>query len=381
MDHKTCACRHPQCALSGRMAPDAPLTFRGWHRHAARFRCQACPVLVSARTGTADAGIRTDATTDVRGATALAAGMSIRAPGRLLSTDKDTVNHWVPVVGAHGQNVMPYCFRHLHVLEGQLDALWTFMAKKAARLTPLEKLAAIAGAAWVWIACRPVNKLGLAWVVGKRTLCAARPLVSQLTSATDEPIPCFPSDALPHDAEALLAVDGVWRTPPRQGTRGRCPHPRRCPPPDLCYAIVVKARKHGRVIHVTTRVVYGPLAQVEAALQASPVRRTIKTYGVERNQLTGRQRARRLGRQGNAFSKEPDSLAQQRTLACAYSHFVVPHRRLRHRLLPTLPTKGQQGSRKPWKSVTPAMAAGLTDHVWTMDEVLSFRVPPKHLWC
>src|ERR1043166_1342975 len=58
------------------------------------------------------------------------------------------------------------------------------------------------------------------------------------------------------------------------------------------------------------------------------------------------------------------------------SRHQVPHRSLRQRLPHTLPTKGQQGSRKKWKPVTPAMAAGLTDHGWTMDELLSFRVPP-----
>ncbi len=126
MDDKTCYCRNPQCALYGRMAPYGRLKFRGWHRHAARFRCQVCAVLVSARTGTAYAGIRTDATTYLRGATALAEGMSIRATGRLLSVDKDTVNHWLPVLGAHCQHVMRYFFRHLHVLECQLDELWTF---------------------------------------------------------------------------------------------------------------------------------------------------------------------------------------------------------------------------------------------------------------
>jgi len=170
-------------------------------------------------------------------------------------------------------------------------------------------------------------------------------------------------------------------TPLRQGTRGRFPHPRRCPPPDLCYAIVVKERKYGQVINITTRVVYGTLAQVEAALQVSPVSWTINTYGVERNNLTVRQHARRLGRKVNAFSKEPDYLGHQLTLAFASYHFVVPHRSLRQRLPHSLPTKGRNGSRKQWKPVTPAMAAGLTDHVWTMDELLSFRVPPEALWC
>jgi hypothetical protein len=63
MDNKIWYCRHPQCTLYGRMAPYAPLQLRGWHRHAARLRCQVGPGLVSARTGTAYAGIRPDAPT------------------------------------------------------------------------------------------------------------------------------------------------------------------------------------------------------------------------------------------------------------------------------------------------------------------------------
>jgi transposase-like protein len=380
MDNTTCYCRHPQCPLDGRMAPYAQWQFRGWPRHAARFRCQVCPALVSARTGTAYAGIRTDATTDVRGATAWAEGRSIRATGRLLSVDKDTVHHWWPLLGAHCQHVRPYFWRHRPLRECQLDELWTFIGKKEARLTSLEKRAALPGDAWVWIACRPVNPLGLTWVVGTPTLCAARPLGAQRTAAPDGHLPFFPREALPHEAEALLEVDGVWMPPLRQGTRGRFPHPRRCPPPDLCSASVVKERQHGRGLHGTTRVVYGPLAQVAAALQVSPVSRTLHIYGVERNNLTVRQHARRLGRKVNAFSKEPADLGHQLTLACASSHFVVPHRSVRQRLPHSLPTKGRNGSRKQWKPVTPAMAAGLTDQVWTMAALLSFRVPLKHLW-
>jgi transposase-like protein len=112
MDDRTCDCRHPQCPLYGRMAPGARWKFRGWHRNATRFRCQACGQLVSARTGTAYAGIRTAADTYRRGATALAEGMSIRATGRLWGVDKDPVNHGLPVVGRHGQGVMNDCVRN-----------------------------------------------------------------------------------------------------------------------------------------------------------------------------------------------------------------------------------------------------------------------------
>src|SRR5262249_57820034 len=149
MDDRTCYCRYLKCSLYGRMAPEARLKFRGWHRHAARFQCQVCGRLVSARTGTAYAGIRTEADTYLLGATGLEEGLSIRATGRLLGGDKDTVNHWLPALGRHCQDVMNYFFRDLHLQECQLDELWTFISKKEAHLTPVEKLAAVYGDAWV----------------------------------------------------------------------------------------------------------------------------------------------------------------------------------------------------------------------------------------
>ena len=380
MDTRTCYCRNPDCRLHGRIGVEARLKFRDWHWGVARFECLACRQRVSARSGTAYAGVRTELSIYRRGARTLAEGVSIRATGRLVEVDKDTVLHWLPILGQHCRGVMSFFFRDLHLAECQLDELWTFIYKKEAHLTALEKLAEVYGDAWVWIAFSPVCKLVPAWVVGKRTLPHARRLVFRLKSATDGHIPFFTSDELPHYAEALLEVYGQWAKPARHGTRGRFPKARRIPPPDLCYAVVVKQRENGRVVEVTTRIVYGSTAQVEAALQASPVSRTINTYGVERNNLTVRQQSRRMSRKVNAFSKDPDYLEHQLTLAFAYYHFVAPHRGLRQRLPHALPTKGRQGSYRKWKLVTPAMAAGLTDHVWTIDELLSFRVPPQQMW-
>ena len=380
MDYTTCCCLNSRCVLFGQIGSAARLKLYDWQRAGPRFQCDGCQVVISASTGTAYAGVRTDLNIYRRGTKALAEGVSIRATGRLIEVDKDTVQRWLPILGQHGRGVMIYFFRNLHLAECQLDELWTFIYKKEAHLTPLEKLAEVYGDAWVWIAFSPVCKLVPAWVVGKRTLPHARRLVFRLKSATDGQIPFFTSDELPHYADALLEVYGQWVQPPRHGTRGRFPNPHRVPPPNLCYAVVVKERENGRVVEVTTRIVYGSTEQVEAALQASPVSRTINTYGVERNNLTVRQHSRRMSRKVNAFSKDPDYLEHQLTLAFAYYHFVVPHRGLRQRLPHALPTKGRKGSYKKWKPVTPAMAAGLTDHVWTMDELLSFRVPPKSLW-
>jgi hypothetical protein len=87
-----------------------------------------------------------------------------------------------------------------------MEELWACIAKQEARLRPLEKLAAISGDAWVWMALSPVATLMLAWIVGKRTLCAARQHISQLPSATDGYIPFLPSAVLPHYAATLLDV-------------------------------------------------------------------------------------------------------------------------------------------------------------------------------
>jgi len=125
--------------------------------------------LVSARPGTAYAGIRTESTIYLRGAVALAEGMGIRATGRLLDVDKETVNHWLPVLGRPWQGVMHDCFRHLPLRECQLDELWTCVAKKEDHLTPLEQLAPVYGDAWVGSAFSPVCQLVPAWGVGKRT--------------------------------------------------------------------------------------------------------------------------------------------------------------------------------------------------------------------
>lgn len=380
MKTDTCYCRNLLCRYYGKVGMSSCLVFHDWHDGVARFRCISCGNLVGARLGTAYAGIRSNEHIYQSGARHLAEGVSIRATGRLLNVDKDTVCHWLPRLGHHCNHVMSFFFRNLHLSECQLDELWTFIYKKEDQLTSLDKLLGIYGDAWVWIAFSPVCKLIPAWLVGKRTLSNARKLVFRLKSATDGHIPFFTSDELPHYANALLEAYGIWDIPVRQGNRGRYPLPRKYPPPDLCYAVVVKERENGRVVNVTTRIVYGNEQQVMAALETSPVSTTINTYGVERNNLTIRQYSRRMGRKVNAFSKERDYLEHQLTLAFAYYHFVRPHRGLRQPLPEPIPTKGPHASYKKWKQVTPAMAAGLTDHVWSIDELLSFRVPPKQTW-
>ena len=68
-------------------------------------------------------------------------------------------------------------------------------------------------------------------------------------------------------------------------------------------------------------------------------------------------------------------MCHQLVLFQIYHNFVLPHASLRQALAEAIPTNGS-GSAKVWRQQTPAMAAGLTDHMWTLKEVLLFRVPP-----
>jgi hypothetical protein len=149
-----------------------------------------------------------------------------------------------------------------------------------------------------------VHKLVPVWLVGKRTLANAKQLSKRLKNRLDGHVPFFTSDELPHYADALLAGYGVLVIPPRRFTRGRSPKPRLEAPSELIYAVVIKQREHGRVVQVTTQVIFGTEADVKSRLKTSPVSATISTYGVERNNLTVRQHSRRLGRKVNAFSRE-----------------------------------------------------------------------------
>ena len=380
MDLSTCYCRNRHCVYYGLVGQAARLQLDGWHHGTQRLSCAACGHHFSARSGTGYADMRTPEKVFQAGVRQLAEGAAIRATGRNIDCDKDTVAHWLRVVGPHCLRILKYFFRQLHLSECQLDELWTFVYKKEAQLTAFEKLAGQYGDAWIWIAFDPVYKLVPIWVVGKRTLTSAKKLISRLKNRLDGHIPFFTSDELPHYADALLAVYGIWVTPPRRFTRGRPPLPRLQVPPELVYAVVIKQRERGRVVKVTTQTVFGKEADVAACLQSSPVSSTVSTYGVERNNLTIRQHSRRLGRKVNAFSKTHRYLDYQLALSFAYYHFCRPHQGLRRKLNQPLPTKNGYGSPKKWQQVTPAMAAGLTDHVWTIDEMLSFHVPPPSKW-
>jgi hypothetical protein len=145
------------------------------------------------------------------------------------------------------------------------------------------------------------------------------------------------------------------------------------PRPQRLSAQVIKTVRRWRLVAVTHRVVFGTLAAVKQVL--APFGWQINTAFVERLNLTIRQHVAAVGRRVSTLCTGEDGVRPPLALYHAYYHFCLPHASLRQPLLPPLPTNGT-GSAKQWQPRTPAMAAGLTDHVWTLREVLLFRVPP-----
>jgi hypothetical protein len=135
---------------------------------------------------------------------------------------------------------------------------------------------------------------------------------------------------------------------------------------ELRYAQVVKHRRKRRVVPITTNVIFGNDEEVKQCLEKSPVSKSINISFVERNNLTLRQQSKRLGRKTNGFSKDTGRLEAQLYLALGYYHFVKEHFALR---------RESTDKRKKWVQRIPAMAAAVTDHMWSTRELLIYRVP------
>lgn len=226
----------------------------------------------------------------------------------------------------------------------------------------------------VWKAEELPSRLRVASVVGKRTVKEATELISKVKERSDGSIPLFLSDNLDAYPNALLNVYGEKEEPKRERHPGR-PRTRPVirPPADLQYAQVVKHRdEHGRVTSIERRVVFGSEEEVKEKLREAGCYMTISTAHVESDNLMSRQTSSRLVRDALSFSKAMEALRYHTALDDLAHNFLRYHGSLRTRLRRPLPTRGRKGTRKRWAQRTPAMAAGLADHRWTMMELMTY---------
>lgn len=201
------------------------------------------------------------------------------------------------------------------------------------------------------------SRLRVARAIGKSEEDVAATLMAQLKArGNPESPPAMATDGQGGYRQAILET---WGQVPEYSGRGRPPS-RKGPHPDWHYLQVVKRWSGGRLIGVRIKAVYGTLEENRALLGEH-------TAYVERTHLTSRQMNGRLVRKTLSFSKEVEMLAA----ACAWEDWIYNLTRP----VKTLRIEVNDGRRR-WQPCSPVMAAGLTNHIWTVKELLMTAVAP-----
>jgi IS1 family transposase len=341
-----------------------------------QFHCTSCEGYFPEHHGTIFHGKHAAVELIVRVLACLAEGLGIWATAWVFEVDANTVLQWLVEAAEQLRAFCTYFLCDVHVRQLQLDELYTVLRDlKAGAISDNEAIERLERSpSWVWTAMDPDSKLLLVIDVGTRTLEMAQRVVHRVVQVLAPGcVPLCLTDGLKDYGTAFLAHFGQWIHPERRQDKGPLPKPRWVPLPELLYAQVVKSYRRRRIVGVNYRVVFGTLERVQQVLSACG--RKINTAFVERLNLDIRQRVAAVGRRVNTLCQGEDGLRQQLVVYHTYYNFCLPHSSLRQPLLVPEPTNGS-GSPKWWRSCTPAMAAGLTDHVWSLKEVLLYRVPP-----
>lgn len=246
----------------------------------------------------------------------------------------------------------------------QFDEKWSFVAKKEKNCDRSDPADDQKGDWWDHVAFDPEHRLVVAVVPGARDIENTEALVAEFHRRTEgRTMELMTSDGYPAYETTILQTYGETVTPPRTGKPGRPQASFMVPRAGLTYATVEKRRGKGRVVEVLTRVIFGAMAAVTATLARARIGRTINTAFIERHNGTDRHHNARKARKTYRFSKDwrfPEAV----TYFTMYSYnFCWPVRTLRE------PTEKDR-----WRRRTPAMAAGLADHVWPLAEWIRFPV-------
>jgi len=334
------------------------------------FRCHTCATPFSETRETVFFDLRTSEEKVMMALKMLLVRVDLAGISFGLGVTEETVLAWLRRAAHQAEAVNQPLLRALPVTQGQLDEMWNFIARKHACETDAggESLPdSEEGRQGVWISFAPEFRLRIAAMVGPRTLDTAKEVVS-VTKARVAGIPACFSDGFTCSLAALIAAFHVVTTCARTGKRGRPRKPRCEPHPDLVYGPLVKQKKQGKLRTLSIRVVLG-------AERLTSLGHTISTALVERVNLTLRQALAPLTRKTASFCKHRERLRQRVVFFQAFYNVARPHMSLRQPL--PLHERTHHGAIRPrWLERTPALAAGVTDHVWTFRELLTAKFEP-----
>jgi transposase-like protein len=315
-----------------------------------RYCCTCCGKTFSARRGTAAYGIKRDEETFTRVTTLLAHGCPVQAAAIAFELDERTVSSWMERSGQHCQKVHEEIIGKAKLDLGQVQA-------------DELKVKTQQGTVWMALAECVKFRLWLGGVISKeRDLSLIRTVVAMVFSlALCRPL-LLAADGL---VSYVRAFQEAFRSPLPRSTPGR---PKLRPWDNVAIVQVVKQRTQG-VLSVQRRIVQGSAAPVQQLLLETQGGGQINTAYIERLNATFRQCLAALTRRGRRLARLPQTLTYGMYLVGTVYNFCTYHDSLAVELLIT-------PQRRRWLHRTPAIAAGLTDHRWSVQEVLCFKIPP-----
>jgi len=254
----------------------------------------------------------------------LVEGNSIRSTERMTDTHRDTIMRLMVEVGTGCTAVHDETMRNLDCQRIQCDEIWTFCRMKQAHIPKFADRTKI-GDQWTFVAIDPDTKLVPSYRVGKRTRETAVAFMSDLSERLSNRVQ-ISSDSLRTYVDAVERAFGA----------------------DVDYGQIVKfydAEPIGPGRYAPPRVT----GVERTVIAGSPDQAHISTSHVERQNLTMRMSMRRFTRLTNAFSKKLENLQAAVSLHFAHYNLVRLHKTLR---------------------ITPAMAANVTDRVWSLEELV-----------
>lgn len=255
----------------------------------------------------------------------LVEGNSLRGTARIADVAYNTVLKFVPQMGAACENYQDLALRNLPCKKLQVDEIWSFCHTKRHNLSPEKEGVLDYGDLWTFVAIDPETKLVPSWLVGKRTLETAKVFMDDLSERLSSRVQ-LSTDGMRAYIEAIENAFGNG----------------------IDYGMLVKIYEDDKTDPLTTPLHTEPSIKAHRIF-GNPDPKHINTSLVERQNATMRQSMRRFVRRTNGHSKKAYNHAAAVALHFMHYNFARIHGTLR---------------------VTPAMAAGIADHVWEISELV-----------
>jgi transposase-like protein len=344
MDPQGVFCVNPACT-------DRGTTDKGnvtVHSHKERrFRCTTCGKTFAASKGTPFYRLHKDQSLFLCVITLLVHGCPLPAVVAAFGLDERTVADWQHKAGSHCASVQRYYLETKKLDLGHVQADELYAKRQGGR-------------SWVAMAMAVPSRLWLGGVVSSaRNMDLIQKLVNVVRLAW------LPGTALVICVDGLSCYVGAFGVAFREkvmtGRRGRPPYRL---PEGIWLAQVIKSYSGRRLSEVARRVLWGSAEQILGQLEKTKTGKQINPSYVERLNATFRACLAGLTRRGRRLVKDEDVLEKGMYLVGCVYNFCSPHRSLR--------VQQQQG--KKWLQRTPAMVAGWADRVWSIRDLLSFRV-------